>query len=70
MNPPFHEGKSADSGIGRDFIVSAHAALRPRGTLWMVANTHLPYEAVLSEVFFKYKEVAHASGFKVFRAEK
>ncbi len=70
MNPPFHEGKSADSGIGRDFIVSAHAALRPRGTLWMVANTHLPYEAALSEMFFKYKEVAHASGFKVFRAEK
>lgn len=71
MNPPFHEGKRSDSDIGVTFIKNAHAALRPKfGTLYMVANNQLPYERVLSELFFKVELIAQGGGFKVFRAGK
>lgn len=70
MNPPFHEGKKADSDIGIAFIKNAHAALRRNGALWMVANNQLPYERILAEVFFESALIAQGGGFKVFRAVK
>ena len=52
MNPPFHEAGGAESkALGQDFIRTAHRLLRKGGVLSMVANRHLPYEAVLGELF-------------------
>ncbi len=51
MNPPFHDGGAEDRALGQAFIRRAAASLRPGGTLWLTANTHLPYEATLGEVF-------------------
>lgn len=70
MNPPFHEGKATDAGIGAAFVEQAFAALRRGGVLWMVANAHLPYERVLNDVFFANERVCQRDGFKVFRAVK
>ncbi len=50
MNPPFHEGKRTDVSLGEAFLATAAAALRPGGTLVMVANRQLPYEAVIARL--------------------
>lgn len=70
MNPPFHEGKKQDIGIGLDFIDVAYQSLKKRGDLWMVANAHLPYEPLLGKRFFNVKKYYEGRGFKVFQATK
>lgn len=68
-NPPFHaQGRADRPDIGRRFIASAANALRPGGRLWLVANRHLPYEAVLHEHFPQSRTVATRDGFKVIEA--
>lgn len=69
-NPPFHEAGSEDKGLGQAFITAAAAMLRKSGVLWIVANRHLPYEAVLNESFKTVRPVADAGGFKVYEARK
>lgn len=69
-NPPFHDGGSEDKTLGQAFITAAAGALRKGGVLWMVANRHLPYEAILGESFAKVRLVAEGSGYKVFEARK
>lgn len=70
MNPPFHAGRAADTALGAQFIEAAARLLTPSGTLWMVANRHLPYEAVLAQRFSKSGEIAGDGRFKVIRAER
>jgi 16S rRNA (guanine1207-N2)-methyltransferase len=50
-NPPFHEGRDADPSLGLRFIAAAARALKKEGSLWLVANKHLPYEPLLAELF-------------------
>jgi 16S rRNA (guanine1207-N2)-methyltransferase len=70
-NPPFHAQGAVDRpDIGRAFIAAAAAALLPGGSLWLVANRHLPYESVLDKRFGKVRIVAQAGGFKVIEAVK
>ncbi|GJD48234.1 Ribosomal RNA small subunit methyltransferase C [Methylobacterium crusticola] len=70
MNPPFHDGGAEDQALGQAFIRRAAGALRPGGTLWLTANAHLPYEAVLSEAFRQVTPRAASGGFKVFEARR
>ncbi len=70
MNPPFHDAGEEDKGLGAAFIRKAAAGLRTGGRLWMVANKHLPYEAVLEAAFKRVTPLAEASGFKVVLAVK
>lgn len=70
MNPPFHVGKKTDIGLGQSFVDTAVRALRKGGKLYMVANAHLPYEAVLREKFAGLKPLVTAQGFKVIEATK
>jgi 16S rRNA (guanine1207-N2)-methyltransferase len=70
MNPPFHTGREADPGLGAAFIRAARRMLAPDGSLWMVANRHLPYETVLSEAFLFHEDVAGDGGFRVIHATK
>jgi 16S rRNA (guanine1207-N2)-methyltransferase len=69
-NPPFHETGNEDKSLGQAFITSAAAMLRKGGVLWIVANRHLPYEAVLNEHFRTVRPAADAGGFKVYEARK
>lgn len=68
-NPPFHTSSGRDDpGLGRRFIAAAAAALNPGGRLWMVANRHLPYEAILNASFGSVRNVSERYGFKIIEA--
>lgn len=70
-NPPFHTQSRTDRpDIGRRFITVAAEALKPGGRLWLVANRHLPYEAVLDASFGSVRIVAQQQGFKIVEAVK
>ena len=70
-NPPFHNvSRAALPEVGQRFITVASGALRPGGSMWLVANRHLPYEAVLKERFGLVKTVAEGNGYKVIEAVK
>lgn len=70
MNPPFHNSRAADASIGQAFIDAASRMLKPSGTLWMVANRHLPYETALRIAFREGDELAGDKRFKLFRAAR
>jgi 16S rRNA (guanine1207-N2)-methyltransferase len=70
MNPPFHEQGWEDRGLGAGFIRRAAAALKPKGVCWLVANRHLPYEAVIAPLFPHARQVAQAHGYKVYEARR
>lgn len=70
MNPPFHTSRKPDPTLGRNFIRKASQMLAPKGSLWMVANRNLPYEADLDACFQIVKPVAQNGGFKVIHASK
>ncbi|MBO3758497.1 class I SAM-dependent methyltransferase [Ciceribacter sp. L1K22] len=65
MNPPFHQGRAAEPGLGQAFIRTAAASLRPGGSLMLVANRGLPYEAVLAENFKSHGETCRNARFKL-----
>lgn len=67
-NPPFHTGRAADPALGEAFIRAAARMLQPAGTLWLVANRHLPYASVLAQTFRTVEEVAGDGGYRVIRA--
>lgn len=68
MNPPFHQSRSADPGLGSAFIRVAASLLTGAGRLWMVANRHLPYEAELSKHFSDVSEIGGSKKFKILTA--
>lgn len=70
MNPPFHVGKTSDVSIGQTFIKNAAKSLKRNGTLYMVANRQLPYEAILNESFKTVQCIADEKGYKCFKAER
>jgi 16S rRNA (guanine1207-N2)-methyltransferase len=70
-NPPFHTQSRADRpDVGRRFIAVAAEALKPGGRLLLVANRHLPYEAVLNASFGQVRVAGERDGFKVIEAIK
>ncbi len=70
MNPPFHQGRSADPALGRAFIMAALAVLSPAGRLVMVANRHLPYEDLLTERFAEVTEIVGDTRYKCVLASR
>ena len=69
-NPPFHTSRAGDPDLGRGFIATAARILTPRGTFYMVANRHLPYEAELDAKFARVEELSGSDAFKVFKATR
>lgn len=67
-NPPFHQGRADQPELGQSFIAAAANALQPEGALWLVANRHLPYEAMLETRFANVRTVVIKNGFKVIQA--
>ena len=69
MNPPFHHLGRAMPSLGVDFIKVASRNLKKSGTLWMVANRHLPYEDAIQRHFSSFSELSGSKKFKVIQAE-
>lgn len=70
MNPPFHQGRAAEPGIGQAMIKAASGALKSGGQLLMVANRGLPYDHELKASFKDVRELRNEGGFRVFAARK
>lgn len=68
MNPPFHTAREADPALGMSFLKAAASMLVPDGTLWLVANRHLPYAPALATLFRQVEEVGGDSAFRLTRA--
>lgn len=68
MNPPFHAEKIQAITLGQSFIKNAATMLKAGGSLWVVANAHLPYEPTLREHFKTVEKCHEAHGFKVIHA--
>ncbi|MGF1527937.1 MAG: class I SAM-dependent methyltransferase [Candidatus Competibacterales bacterium] len=69
-NPPFHRGKAAEPTLGQGFIKAAAAALRPGGTLYLVANRQLPYEPTLQRHFPHLDVLASDNRYKSIAARR
>ena len=67
-NPPFHVGRAVRLDLPRAFVRAAARRLAPGGTLWLVANAQLPYEAAFDA--WNDLEVRPAGRFKVLRATR
>lgn len=70
MNPPFHQSRKAEPELGRQFIHTAAKLLHAKGTLWMVANRQLAYEAALNGHFHTWEYLEQSPGFKCIKASK
>ena len=65
------DGMQARQGIAvfvQALVRLAAQGLRRDGVLYMVANRHLPYEAILGKVLGKVRALAVTPGFKVLSA--
>lgn len=69
-NPPFHTGREADPGLGLAFLRAAAGMLTTSGTLWLVANRHLPYEQTLAALFRDLEDLRGDSRFRLYRASR
>lgn len=70
MNPPFHTAQAKDVDLGKAFLTVAAAALKRGGTLHLVANRQLPYEAHLRELGLRLRSIAEDHAYKVIFASK
>ena len=70
MNPPFHNGRAAEPGLGQKFIQIAASTLPSGGQLLMVANRNLPYEQTLEKTFRSFEILEVRDGFKIIQARK
>ena len=70
LNPPFHGAGQEVRSLGVALLGRAVQSLRPGGRLWLVANQHLPYAAVLDELPVTVLEVHSDRGYKVVRCQK
>lgn len=70
MNPPFHEGNTADTTLGLTFIDAAASMLKEGGKLYLVANVFLGYENTIARLFKHSEKVLVQDGFKVIHAER
>ena len=70
MNPPFHTAQSKDVDLGKAFLSVAAGALKRNGTLHLVANRQLPYEAHLRELGLRSRLIVEDHAYKVIFATK
>jgi 16S rRNA (guanine1207-N2)-methyltransferase len=67
-NPPFHTGQARDIGLGHAFLTAAAKSLNRGGSLHLVANRQLPYEAHLASLGLRPRLLAETGVFKVITA--
>jgi len=69
-NPPFHQNFVVDGYVGQRLVRQAAGVLGKGGTLWLVANRHLPYFREMKSLFSSVKKIAENSKFLVLEGKK
>ncbi|MBT8448759.1 MAG: methyltransferase [Gammaproteobacteria bacterium] len=69
-NPPFHQQSTVSTDIAFNLFRSAKRALKNGGQLWIVANRHLGYHAVLKRLFGNCTTEASNKKFVILKAVK
>ena len=65
FNPPFHSGAAVHADTSVRLFEDAGRVLRPGGELWVVANRHLDYRAVLDRAVGETRLVSSSPKFTV-----
>jgi 16S rRNA (guanine1207-N2)-methyltransferase len=68
INPPFHTGQSKDLDLGKAFLTVASKALKRGGTIYLVANRQLPYEAHLQSLNLRSRLITENHTYKIITA--
>lgn len=69
-NPPFHTTRDPDPAHGVAFLQAAARLLSGHGTLWLVANRHLPYDRPLAALFREVEDIGTDPRFRIIRAAR
>ncbi|MEX2474357.1 methyltransferase [Marinobacter sp.] len=69
-NPPFHAGVRTDTSMTEQFLRQAAAHLQPSGELRLVANSFLPYEALIRKTIGPVTRLAGDKRFTVYCAKR
>lgn len=69
-NPPFHTGIKTNYAIAEQFIQQSANRLISKGSLTIVANSHLQYLPILQQCFKQVDIKAKANGFTIYQAIK
>lgn len=64
-NPPFHTAQSKDLDLGKAFLTTAASHLKRSGTLHIVANRQLPYEAHLASLGLRSRLLFQDHAYKI-----
>ncbi|MGC8119353.1 methyltransferase [Marinobacter sp. VGCF2001] len=67
-NPPFHSGVKTDTSMTEQFLSQVARHLAPGGELRLVANSFLPYEALIRRYVGPVEKLAQNRRFTVYRA--
>jgi 16S rRNA (guanine1207-N2)-methyltransferase len=70
MNAPFHDAGTEDKALAQSFVKRAAELLCNGGVCWLVANRHLPYEAVMKPLFKRIELKVETGGYKIYEAHK
>lgn len=69
-NPPFHDGKKTITDMGTQWVHALLKKLTPRGEIFLVANSFLPYRKVAHVHDLHLDEIAQRSGFTLYRISR
>ncbi|HEU0221519.1 MAG TPA: methyltransferase, partial [Paracoccaceae bacterium] len=69
-NPPVHAGRALEPELGLAFLAAGQRLLARAGTLHVVANRQLPYEAALERLFAEWEIREETSAFKILAAHR
>ncbi len=69
-NPPFHQGVHTHYAASENLLQRAASHLRPGGELRLVANAFLKYPPLIEAHLGRCETLAHADGFRIYRAQR
>ncbi|WP_456267871.1 class I SAM-dependent methyltransferase [Kushneria sp. AK178] len=69
-NPAFHQERSVSIDPARKLVEQASKKLAPKGTLYLVANSFLPYMDLMKKHFGRVEVLQETSRFRVYRASR
>lgn len=69
-NPPFHDGHKQLTNIADAMFLQSQQQLKSNGTLLVIANRHLPYQAKLKSLFGSVHSLSSDKRFVVYECRK